>query len=448
MSVRLRLRITCMVALCAILSSTAMVLGAGIAAACSGVGGGGCTTPTASTGSASAITSNSATLSGSVNAQGCTTYYVFEWGKSSSGPFPDSIEGSAGKETFPKSVSTNLPPGILQPSTQYYFRLSAINSEGKKATGSAVPFKTAGGTESCLKPTVTTETPVVTAGSAVIGGTVDPHGCSATYWFEWGPSSLPNSYPNKTPTRSAGTVSLFLTDEIKGLLPGTGYHVRLSANNSAGTTPGADKPFTTKTTTKDPILFVHGWKGGLDTWTTMIQRFESQGWPDIYLRNFAYDSARSNVTTADLVAAQVASLRSVTGAAKVDIITHSMGGLSSRYYLKHLGGTAFVEDWVSLAGPNHGTNAGYACQLAEESCIEMQPGSTFLTDLNSGDETPGSVRYETVHSECDPIINPDDSVVLSGAILNLAWFPTICATSHSVIHEDSSVFAWVESFVR
>src|SRR5262245_58726091 len=125
-----RLRISCTVALCAVLSSTALVLGAGIAAACSGAGGGGCPTPTASTGSASAITSNSATLNGTVNAQGCITYYVFEWGTSSSGPFPDAIEGSAGKETSPKTVSTNLPPGILQPSTQYYFRLSAFNGEG------------------------------------------------------------------------------------------------------------------------------------------------------------------------------------------------------------------------------------------------------------------------------------------------------------------------------
>jgi triacylglycerol lipase len=442
-----RLRITCMVALCAMLSSTALVLGAGIAAACSGTGGGGCTAPTVSTGSATVITSNSATLNGSVNPQGCLTTYAFEYGRSSEG-YPNEIGSSAGSGTSPVSVQTYSGLG-LQPSTSYHFRLAAWNSGGE-TTGGSGSFTTTGGTEeACLKPTVTTEIPAgVTAGSAVLGGIVDPHGCSATYWFEWGPSSQPNSYLHKTATHSAGTARAFQAEDLKGLLPGTGYHFRLSANNSAGTTPGADKTFTTKTTTKDPILFVHGWKGNVQTWTTMIQRFESQGWPDIYLRNFAYDSARSNVSTADLVAAQVASLRSVTGAAKVDIITHSMGALSSRYYLKHLGGTAFVEDWVSLAGPNHGTNAGYACQLTEESCIEMQPGSTFLTDLNSGDETPGSVRYETVRSECDPIINPDNSVILSGAILNLAWFPTTCITSHSGIHEDSNVFAWVESFVH
>ena len=32
-----------------------------------------------------------------------------------------------------------------------------------------------------------------------------------------------------------------------------------------------------------------------------------------------------------------------------------MGGLSTRYYLKNLGATQYVDDWVSIGGPNHGT---------------------------------------------------------------------------------------------
>jgi hypothetical protein len=47
------------------------------------------------------------------------------------------------------------------------------------------------------------------------------------------------------------------------------------------------------------------------------------------------------------------------------------------------------------------------------SCREMLPGSSFLRALNSGDETP--VRYGTLWSPCDEIINPDTSVILSGA---------------------------------
>jgi lysophospholipase L1-like esterase len=239
--VSVRLRITCTVALCAMLSSTAMVLGAGIAAACSGVGGGGCEPPTASTGSASSITSNSATLSGSVNARGCTTYYVFEWGTSSSGPFPDSIEGSAGKETFPKAVSTNLPPGILQPSTQYYFRLSAINSEGKKATGSAVPFKTS---PACPKPTVTAEfASSITHNSATLNGKVTPNGCATLYTYEYGP--IGGTHTKITDSAgSTGTISV--PKAVSNLQAETMYDFRLSAKNNGGTTDGLLLYFTTK----------------------------------------------------------------------------------------------------------------------------------------------------------------------------------------------------------
>jgi len=238
-----------MVAICAMLSSTAMLLFAGIAAACSGTGGGGggCATPTVSTGSATA-TSNSATLTGSVNPQGCVTYYVFEWGTSSSGSYPDSIEGYAGNGASSKAVSTNLT-GLLQPSTQYKFRLSAINSEGKKATGSGVPFTT---TAACAKPTVTTNTPAsITDISALLSGSVNPNGCTVTWNFEWGPSSSPSTYPNYQPITATNALYTFTAEQkLSGLQPGTGYHFRLSATNSKGTTPGPDKTFTTGTATQ------------------------------------------------------------------------------------------------------------------------------------------------------------------------------------------------------
>ena len=35
-----------------------------------------------------------------------------------------------------------------------------------------------------------------------------------------------------------------------------------------------------------------------------------------------------------------------------------MGALSTRYYIKHLGGESTIETWVSLGGPNHGTYDG------------------------------------------------------------------------------------------
>jgi triacylglycerol lipase len=78
------------------------------------------------------------------------------------------------------------------------------------------------------------------------------------------------------------------------------------------------------------------------------------------------------------------------GATKVDIITHSMGTLSARYYVRNLGGDGKVDALVSLGGANHGTSTANLC--FDASCVEMRPNSTFLTNLNSIDETWGTPR--------------------------------------------------------
>ncbi|MFF0311108.1 esterase/lipase family protein [Streptosporangium sp. NPDC004379] len=165
----------------------------------------------------------------------------------------------------------------------------------------------------------------------------------------------------------------------------------------------------------DPVIFVHGWAGAAWNWDVMRGDFQRDGWPADRLFAWGYNSAQSNVTTANQLADFVNQVRGRTGAQKVDIVTHSMGGLSSRWYLKFLGGVDAVDDWVSVGGPNHGTNASYLCDLLIVSCAEMNYHSSFLDRLNEGDETPGAVHYGAFRSWCDEIINPDDSVKLDGA---------------------------------
>jgi triacylglycerol lipase len=157
----------------------------------------------------------------------------------------------------------------------------------------------------------------------------------------------------------------------------------------------------------DPILFVHGWSGSASNWNTMIGRFEKDGYPKSYLSAYS-----------------------------------SMGSLNTRWYIKFVaGGEANVDDWVSLGGPNHGTETANLC--FSTACTEMRIGSTFLKELNAGDETPGAVNYGTWWSPCDEFINPDSSVPLSGATNT----ETACI-SHLSLLTDETVYKQVREFIE
>jgi triacylglycerol lipase len=193
---------------------------------------------------------------------------------------------------------------------------------------------------------------------------------------------------------------------------------------------------------QDPILFVHGWSESASLWNTMIANFEKDGYPKSYLSAYSYNTSQSNKVDAEKeVKSHVESLLKTTGAGKVDIISHSMGSLNTRWYVKFDGGESKVDDWVSLGGPNHGTETANFC--FSTACEEMRVGSKFLSELNAGDETPGVVNYGTWWSPCDEIINPDESVLLSGATNT----KTACI-SHVALTTDKTVYEQVREFVK
>jgi triacylglycerol lipase len=191
----------------------------------------------------------------------------------------------------------------------------------------------------------------------------------------------------------------------------------------------------------NPILFVHGWNASSSTWSTMVSRFKADGWTSAELVNWSYNFRQSNATTASQIGQKVDSMLRVTGATKVDIVTHSMGALSARYYVRNLSGDGKVDALVTLGGANHGTATANFC--FDTSCFEMRPNSTFINNLNADDETWGTPRYATWWSDCDEVISPHSSALLAGATNT----QTACIT-HSQLHEDAGVYQQVRDWVN
>lgn len=190
-----------------------------------------------------------------------------------------------------------------------------------------------------------------------------------------------------------------------------------------------------------PVVFVHGYSGSSSNWTSARSVFAAAGYTSSQLFAYEYNSYGNNVRNAQGLASFVSTVKQRTGASKVDIVNHSMGGMVSLWYLKQLGGAASVAHLASLAGANHGTTVAVAC-VVFVTCQQMIPGSSFLDTLASGDETPGSTRYGTWYSRCDGVIIPYTSTVLSGATNNQAS----CQT-HLGFLADTRVLGAVRSFL-
>ncbi|MFA6034482.1 MAG: hypothetical protein WC889_16405, partial [Myxococcota bacterium] len=106
----------------------------------------------------------------------------------------------------------------------------------------------------------------------------------------------------------------------------------------------------------DPVLFVHGVNGDKSNFDTMIGRFIADGWPAdrLFAYTFSDPKLGCNIDNAATIQGRVAAILVKTGAARIDLVAHSMGSISSRYYMKNLGGAAAVKTYATLGGMHHG----------------------------------------------------------------------------------------------
>ncbi|MET7342611.1 esterase/lipase family protein [Streptomyces sp. NPDC087866] len=218
-----------------------------------------------------------------------------------------------------------------------------------------------------------------------------------------------------------------------------------SATSTAGaaetSAPAARAAAVQPLSTSTPVVFVHGYTGSASNWVTAMSVFRLNGWSGSDLFAYEYDSYGNNITNAQGLAAFVNDVKSRTGASKVAIVNHSMGGLVSQYYLKVLGGNSSVSHLASIAGANHGTTYAGAC-LIYTTCQQMYPGSSFISQITSGDETPGDTKYATWYSACDGVILPYTSTRLSGATNN-----NVVCQNHIGYLADTVVLGQVARFI-
>ena len=208
---------------------------------------------------------------------------------------------------------------------------------------------------------------------------------------------------------------------------------------------------------KTPVFFVHGHGMSPESFDAMIAHLERAGYPRMYLRAIRLSpNTGANIDAAEnQIRPSIENYLSEINAflekkrpdlvpkTRVDLVSHSMGGLSSRWYAAKVRPDR-VRVWLSLAGANHGTDA--LCTYFDAGAIDLCPayardeqesyvqfhlnGKPRVADIDEtpyglGADSPGvrsvppaaarSILYVTIRTTPDRWLVPEDTAVLDGA---------------------------------
>jgi NHL repeat len=188
------------------------------------------------------ITPDSATFNGTVDSNGSSTGYHFEYGTDgltwTSAPATFDIDAGAGDDP----VAVSLPVAPLEPDTDYRVRLVATKPFG---AGTHISPEALFSTPPA-RPTIASSGATPGTTTATLRGRIHPHGQLTTYRFEYG---LTDGYGSFAPVPDGNTGSgdavQPVEEPVSGLAPNTTYHFRLVAANATGETEGPDGTFTT-----------------------------------------------------------------------------------------------------------------------------------------------------------------------------------------------------------
>jgi phosphodiesterase/alkaline phosphatase D-like protein len=330
-------------------------------------------TPVVTTGGATSVATTSVTLTGSVNPEGQSTTYHFEYGQTTAygNQTPDA---SAGSGTATVNASASI--GGLSPNTTYHYRLFASNAIGPKA-GADKTFTT----RATHPPGVSTGGAAsIRTTSANLTGSINPQGQSTTYYFQYGTTTSYGSQPSPN-SAGDGTAYTGVSVAVGGLSPRTTYHYRLVATNATGTSFGADKTFTTASvpTTPPPVAKTGGAQGVTATSATLTGTANPKGTATTYYFQYGATAAYGSVTPSGNA-----------GSGSRDVsVSAALSGLARnttyhyRLIVTNAGGTSFGADRTFATAPP----LGVLLNASRETVVAGQ--ATTLSGVMLG---PGSLR--------------------------------------------------------
>lgn len=183
-----------------------------------------------------------------------------------------------------------------------------------------------------------------------------------------------------------------------------------------------------------PLLLVHGVLVNDGVWFAFRRDLARRGIGPVYAINYGPPLADIEHFSGQLKT-RIDAICAATGAARVALIGHSMGGLVSRAYLRRFG-AARIASLTTIGTPHHGSMLAwtfFGCCLAQ-----MRPGSRWLAGINGAESETPPVPTLSIWSRHDSMVAPQASAELAGA-RNVA----LVGIGHNALLNDADVMTRV-----
>ena len=189
-----------------------------------------------------------------------------------------------------------------------------------------------------------------------------------------------------------------------------------------------------------PVVLVHATAVNLGAnWAALSPMLKNAGYC-VYAFNYGMTALSLNrfgglgeiSASAQTMATFVDKVLASTGAAKVDVVGHSQGGMMPNYYIKRLGGASKVRTFIGLSPSNHGTSLSNIVTLGADlnllgftnaliwgagipGLAQQEVGSPFQKALFADGDTVAGPRYVVIQTKYDHIVTPYRTAFLNGA---------------------------------
>ena len=183
-----------------------------------------------------------------------------------------------------------------------------------------------------------------------------------------------------------------------------------------------------------PVILVHGVMVNDGVWFSMRRYLARHDVGAVYTVN--YGPPYGDIEHfAEQLGAKIESVCAATGAARVLLVCHSMGGLVARAYVRQRG-PARIERIVTIGTPHHGSM--FARGLIGRCLAQMRPGNAWLAELNRDESKPAPVPITSIWSRHDSLVAPQASAELACA-KNIS----LAGIGHNALLGHAGVFALV-----